>query len=191
MKGYIYKIYDNTNGNVYYGSTIETLSKRIAKHRYDHKKWINNEVNKKCSSSIILINNDYSYYIVEEVEYENKWELRCRERYYIENNICVNKQIPNRNKQEYNQDNKDKINLLMKNWKEDNKEYLKSYMKDYDNKRNSTEERKLQLKENAKNNYIKNKEFIKCECGYDILKQSLLRHKKTKKHITYINNLTQ
>ena len=31
--GYVYKIYDNTNGNAYYGSTKCKLSQRLAKHR--------------------------------------------------------------------------------------------------------------------------------------------------------------
>jgi len=87
MKGYIYKIYDNTNGNVYYGSTSQQVSKRVGDHRSDYNKWINKTKTKKCACSIIFDNNDYSYSTIEEVNYENKWELRNRERWYIEKNI--------------------------------------------------------------------------------------------------------
>ncbi len=58
-------------------------------------------------------NKDYSYCVVEEVEYENKWELHNRERYYIENFECVNKNIPTRTRKEYDQDNKEKIKSLV------------------------------------------------------------------------------
>jgi Uri superfamily endonuclease len=30
--GKIYKIIDNTNGNVYYGSTVQTLGERLSRH---------------------------------------------------------------------------------------------------------------------------------------------------------------
>jgi hypothetical protein len=39
--GKIYKIVDNTNGNVYIGSTCEpTLAHRLTKHRYDYKRFL-------------------------------------------------------------------------------------------------------------------------------------------------------
>jgi len=34
----IYKIIDNTNGNIYIGSTVKTLSLRIAQHRASYVK---------------------------------------------------------------------------------------------------------------------------------------------------------
>ena len=48
-KGKIYKIVDNTNGNVYIGSTIQTLSQRLGGH----------ETNLNCSSRDIIANGDY------------------------------------------------------------------------------------------------------------------------------------
>ena len=40
MKGFIYRIYDNTNGNVYYGSTFQGVSQRIADHRSNYKQYL-------------------------------------------------------------------------------------------------------------------------------------------------------
>ncbi len=38
-------------------------------------------------------------------------------------------------------------------------------------------------------NYYKSKDKkIKCECGSEILKSSLSKHKKVKKHLLFINN---
>ena len=91
MKGVIYRIYDNTNGNIYYGSTIQSLSNRMASHKMSYKKWIKGDKRQSCKSFEIIKNGDYDYNIVEEVEFENKYELHNRERYYIENNECVNK----------------------------------------------------------------------------------------------------
>ena len=176
MKGYIYKIYDNTNYNVYYGSTKQLVCKRIAEHRADYKKFLNKKKN-YCKSYDILKNGDYSYCVVEEVEYENKWELLNRERYYIENNECINKIIPYKS----NEEQKETMKLYYNN----NKEYINNKKKiNYENKK----EHYLKYAENYR---LEHKEKILCECGSNVLKLNIVNHKKTKKHITYINNLTQ
>ena len=84
--GYIYKIKDNTNGDVYYGSTTQTVSRRITSHRSYYKAG-----RTKCSSSCILKNGDWSYFTVEKFEYDEKFQLRNREQTFIDNNECVNK----------------------------------------------------------------------------------------------------
>ena len=164
MKGYIYKIYDNTNGNVYYGSTIQKLSCRISSHRANYKKIST----RPCKSFEIIKNGDYSYCVVEEVICENKWELCNRERFWIENNECINKVIPNRTKKEYRQKNKEKINEYQKQFRQENKEKFKQY---YQN-------RKEKLKEK-----------IICECGCSITKSGFSQHKKSKKHLLYLDSI--
>ena len=39
--GYVYKIYENTNRAVFYGSTKQALSKRIYVHKSQYKLWCN------------------------------------------------------------------------------------------------------------------------------------------------------
>mgnify|MGYP000392109962 CR=1 FL=1 len=95
----IYRIVDNTNGNIYIGKTETTLTIRLAGHKYDYK------VGKYCSSQEILKNGDYDIELIEETE------DKSRERYYILNTECVNKQIPGRTRKEHYQDNK---NLFIK-----------------------------------------------------------------------------
>ena len=103
MKGIIYKIICNITNNIYIGSTTKKLNIRMSKHKYDCKK------NKSCRSKEILKNNDFTVEPIEEIEFNNKIELHERERYYITNNICVNKVIPNRTQKEYRENNKNKI----------------------------------------------------------------------------------
>jgi len=105
MKGIIYKIIDNTNQNVYYGATYQTLAARKAGHHRDYKRY-------KLGTSFyttaydIFDNEDYEFDLIDSIERPDleslKSELKVLERYMIENNKCVNKNIPGRTKQEYN-----------------------------------------------------------------------------------------
>jgi hypothetical protein len=104
--GKIYKLIDNTNGNIYIGSTILTLNKRLSVHKCKYKSYLNNKYTYVTSFEIIK-NNDYRIEIIKYVIYKDKIELRQRERYYIENNDCINKNIPSRTLKEYYIDNKD------------------------------------------------------------------------------------
>jgi hypothetical protein len=47
--------------------------------------------------------------LVENYSCNSKKELETRERYYIENNECVNKNMPTRTMKEYQEENKEKI----------------------------------------------------------------------------------
>lgn len=91
----IYKIIDNTNDNVYIGSTSqEYLSQRMSRHRQNLK---NHET---CSSKIILKNNDWRYELVEVCDANVKKE---REKYYINNTPnCINALKLNFDKKEWN-----------------------------------------------------------------------------------------
>jgi hypothetical protein len=62
---------------------------------------------------------------IEEIECENLFNLRDRERYYIElkRDICVNKVIPNRTAKEYNDDNKKQH----KQYRQDNADKIKQF----------------------------------------------------------------
>jgi hypothetical protein len=95
--------------------------------------------------------------LVEKFPCESKDELHARERYYIENNECVNKYIPNRTNAEYRQDN-----II----------HLKAHAKEYREKNRVT----INLKQSEKH-------F--CECGGKYGKSHKLRHKESKKHQAY------
>ena len=102
--GKIYRIVCDITGETYYGSTTyKYLSSRLAKHRSTTT----------CKSKQIIERGNYSIVLVEEYPCENKEQLNKRERYYIENNECVNKYIPTRTKSEYG-----------KEWSLVNRDYL-------------------------------------------------------------------
>jgi len=191
-KGYIYKIYDNTNQNMYYGSTVQTISMRMCGHRADYKKFMEKGNGCKCKSFEILKNGDYSYSLVEQLECDSKLILHQRERYYIENNDCVNKNIPSRTTQEshkqWREANKEKRKESHKQWREANKEQIKEKGKQYReaNKKNKQEYDKANKNKIKEYQKQYKKEEIECECGCIFRKDNLYKHRKTKKHL---NNL--
>jgi len=132
QRGKIYKIVCNTTGLTYYGSTIEpTLARRLAKHNGDYKKWKQSNGIRKAYSWKILENNNYEIVLVELYPCNSKDELHKRERFYIENNECVNKVIPTRSKQEYYEENKKKLNARHREYCEEHKQELKEKRKKY------------------------------------------------------------
>ena len=81
-KGKIYKIVDNTNNNVYIGSTCEpTLAQRLAQHRSDYAKYLRG-VRGLTTSFLILANNNYDIVLLEECDVNSRDQLFQRERYY-------------------------------------------------------------------------------------------------------------
>ncbi len=126
QNGKVYRIFSFETDDEYYGSTIETLSVRMAKHRYNYKKYKNGQGG-FCTAFKIL---EYESARIELVEYfpcNTKEELLQREGFYIRNNNCVNKCIAGRTLKEYRETNKDKI----KEYRETNKDKTKEYNKEY------------------------------------------------------------
>ena len=176
----IYKIVDNTNDNVYIGSTCEpTLARRLAKHRGNYNFYMNGK-GFYVTSFKILENDNYDIILIENYPCNNKDELHARERYHIESNNCVNKVIPNRKPKEshkcFYENNKEKIKANVKEYEEKNKENILKQKKEY------RENNKEQIK--AKRSVI-----YSCKCGKCIRAGSKSRHEKTKFHQDYVNNL--
>ena len=101
--GYCYKMWSKVNPKlVYYGSTAEKyVSNRMTGHRRDYKNWKNGKLKSPPLSCLILDSGDWDYMTLEKVSFDDKFELLNRERWYIENNECVNKYIPTRTPKEY------------------------------------------------------------------------------------------
>ena len=147
-KAKIYKIVCNISGETYYGSTTQPLWKRMGHHR--HK-------SNNANSKQIIQRGNYDYVLVEDYPCENKEQLHKQERFYIENNQCINTIIPTRTDKEYS-----------KHWRETHKEYDK--------------ERRARYKEQNKLYEESMKEKIICECGCKVSKSWLREHKKTDIH---------
>jgi hypothetical protein len=192
--GYIYSItpINNTDDNdVYYGSTIN-INLRWSTHKSEYK-----FQNKRDYYTIFTLFEKYGIdncqiNILEQFDYNDKSELRFRERYYIENNNCINIKIPQKTKDE----KKDYMKKHSKIWYENNKEYYKEYReknKDYlfeynkhqeiKNKENREEQRKIRYEKRMS-------EKIICEfCNSITNQRNIKTHQKTKKCTSFQNKL--
>ena len=191
--GYIYKIFCKTDDDlVYYGSTTQKrVCNRISGHNRSYKSWKLGKSSFVTSFSVIDT-GDWDYMTVEKVMHDDLFELRNRERYWIENNKCVNKNIPNTTPEErckkYREENKEKIAEYKKDYYEENKEKIAEYKKEY------RDQNKAKFAEKNKDYYEENKEKIAeykkkkatCECGCIVRRDGLGEHKKTKKHLDNI-----
>ena len=116
-KAKIYKLIDNSSDKVYIGSTCGSLEERLSKHKCGYKRFLKGLYNNTRSFDIIK-NNDYKIELIENCQIKTKQELLERERYYIETNDCLNKNIPGRTEKEYKkayyeankEANRDKVN---------------------------------------------------------------------------------
>ena len=113
----MYKIHCNITGEDYYGHTKKTLSQRLSRHRAE----ANSTTRKTVCTSIPIINRgDYEMIEIEKWLCASKTEAIARERYWIENNECVNMIIPGRTKAEY-------YALDPEKWKEYHSNYSKNH----------------------------------------------------------------
>jgi hypothetical protein len=200
--GKIYKIVDNTNDNIYIGSTCKRLCQRMAQHRSNYKGYLDGKIS-YVSSFDILKNGSYDIILIENYPCKSKEELTKRERYYIESITCCNKSIPTRTKKEWDEDNieqlkqyrkeyqkenSEHITVYQKEYKKENKEKLAEYHKEYqsNNKEIIKEQRKEYYEQNIDKFIQYNKTKINCICGNSICRSSKVRHERSKKHTDYI-----
>jgi len=209
-RGKIYKIIDNTNGNIYIGSTIQDLNIRLNEHR------------RPCRnvSREIIKNGDYKIELIKNYPCINKFELEEEEAKYIREYKCINITIPHRTKKEWVETNKDKILEKGKKYRDNNKDKIKEKKKEYYQKNkvginqknkeyrnnnkdklrkqkkewyeNNKDEVKQYQKEYQKEYNKKNKqklvEKINCPiCNSLISKRNIKQHQQTKKCISCKN----
>jgi len=170
---YIIKCKDKNIKDCYIGSTTN-LKQRIK----SHKKCEND--NRKVYQFIRNNGNFDNFYfeiLEDDIEFNNKKELYKIEKYYID-------------------EFKSNLNMYSAyKSKEDHKEYKKQYYKVNKNYYNNNKEK---IKEQAKRyrdlhkSIISEKRKIKvnCECGSKVQKYDLNKHKKTLKHLDFVNNKT-
>jgi hypothetical protein len=174
----IYKIIDNTNGNIYIGSTCLTLEQRLKAHRekyYEKRKY-----GKGNSSYDIIKNNDYKIELLENFPCKTKQELLKKEREYIENTKCINILRPIITYQEM----LDKT----KQWKTNNKDKVKIYgqTKYEKHKDKILESRKIYYEANK--DKIKERKSVKIQCDIcnsTITRGILAQHKRSLKCKNY------
>ena len=102
IDGFIYTVRSKSRPDlVYYGSTVQRLSQRMAGHRSDYK---DKTKTGHCTSMQILALGDAYIELVEAVKVPSKQHLRALEgRYQRENPHCVNLYVAGRSTAEYRQ----------------------------------------------------------------------------------------
>ena len=167
--GKIYKITNDYNDAVYIGSTCETLIKRYSIH--------------KSSTNSEKINHRPLYKLMNEIGFErfrielicdfpceDKYQLRQKEGEYIRSFGTLNTKIECRTKKEYKEEHKEITAQQMKDWAKTNEDYILQYHKDY------------YMNNKDKINEYKSEKIV-CDCGCEVKRNHLARHKKSLKHI--------
>ena len=192
-QGKIYKIVCNITNEIYIGSTIQDLNNRLASHK----------IRKSCMSKQIIERGDYEIILIKNYPCNSKYELEEEEAKYIRENECINKTIPHRTRKEWREENKEKIIEYKKEYYEDNKEKINKKTNEYykNNKEKIVEQKKTFYENNKekqlqikKKYYEDNKEVINkqrkeqvlCECGILTSKNHISRHRKSKRHIKFL-----
>ena len=182
---FTYKIQDKTDKSlVYYGSSkLPLLKDRINAHIDDYNYWLKTG-NNYCYSFKVLEKDNYEYAFVDKVYVNTDFELREYERKLIENNECVNHNIPNRTTKEYYQDNKEHILEKQAKYYQDNRE------RELKNKAEWRAKNKDKIKEYRAKNKEKTKEQrskkFDCPCGGKYTHHNKAIHLKTNKHQEWV-----
>ena len=120
--GMIYKLTCKNTLKTYYGSTSGNIANRLTEHIHKYKRGV------KHSSADIIAGGNYSIEELELIDFEDKNELRERERFYIENDKnCINSNIPNRTSKDWHLDNPNYNKVYYQNNKEKHRLYMRAY----------------------------------------------------------------
>ena len=167
---FIYKLFKTCDENFYIGSTND-----MKKRMWQHKSVCYNENNQQKFNmkvyQYIRMNGGFekwSFEVLECFDCDSKELKKKEDEYIVELKPTLNAQRASRNKQQYNDEEKDKAHEY----------YIKNKTVIYEKK-----------KTYRKNNPELRKVKVICECGCEVLKEGLIRHKKTVKHLKYINLL--
>lgn len=156
-QGKIYMIKSPNHSSIYIGSTIRSLNRRFSQHK----------CLLKYSSKDIIEAGEAYIELIQLYPCNSKIELLKKEgeiqKQYI--NQVINLNIAGRTKEEYYDDNQEKL----KNYREENKDNKKIYDIEYRSKN-------------------KNKYFQKniCACGGAYMAKHKTTHEKTNKHINFL-----
>ena len=141
QKSKIYKLWSPSKNLVYYGSTTETISRRLSKHLADFNRYDNTTQKGYVNSFKILECPDYKIELVEDYPCNNRQQLCKKESEYIKTNECVNKCVAGRTAEEYYQDHIDKKKQYDADYRDANADKIKQYNKEYREKQKELKKR--------------------------------------------------
>ena len=189
-QGKIYKVTCGETGDIYIGSTTQSLKRRFKDHNL---KTNNCETRHFTNPTIELIKN---------FPCESKEALLWEERKWYDEKDCVNAQRPivsNAEKKsekilydlKYCKDNAEHKGIVSAKHYKDNKEHFNLYHKQRyeNNKETILAKNKKYRDENKERISAKRKERILCDCGDFVQRARKTKHCLTQKHLNKIANL--
>ena len=164
QNGKIYCIRSHQTEQMYIGSTVNSLSKRLNGHRGKKKLFDAGKYHNVTSFEILKFDDHYIE-LIELYQCSSKMELERREGQLIRSEPnAVNKCIAGRTKVEYRNDNREQINQKNKQYYQDNVEKHKQY---YQNNRERINQKHT------------------CPCGGKYTTANKTLHLRSEKHKVY------
>lgn len=191
--GKIYKLVNGIDDALYIGSTCSPLPKRL----YEHKMKSKRKPEWRVYAHLNMVGWDnVQIVLIQELSCNNKMELLRQERKWIEELMpALNKYIPCRTHEEhklvkavqdktYRENNKDKVREMKHQYRQSNKDKIAKHQKEYrDANKEQINARRKETYEQTKDHIAeKAKQKTICECGCEVRKYDLSRHKKSKTH---------
>lgn len=176
MKWFVYVIWArNEDGEEvrYYGHTYD-MKEREKEHRKSYNAWVRagrpDKISQTyaCSSVFVLDMEEWSMDVLHELECDEEEASRV-EGNYIRNNKCVNRLVAGRTRQQYHQDNKERLNAKSRQYHQDNCDRLNERNREYNRTYRQA-------------NKEKRTEKVPCECGLMIKRGNMWQHLKSQKH---------
>ena len=135
-KGKVYKLLKSIDDEIYVGTTIQPLRKRLCEHKQRAK---DDTRNHKLKEHMIKIGvGNFYIELIENCPCNSKEELFAKEGEWIRKISTLNKIIQGRTTKEWRDDNKQHIKQYiednkerLKHWKQENSEHIKDYQKIY------------------------------------------------------------
>lgn len=171
-KGKIYMISSERGGIRYYGSTTRTLDKRLQDHRYAYDAYLKEKTN-WVSSFQVLEYDDAKIVLIEDAPSQSKAELEHKERIYIINNECVNRNRPREVEESGG------ILEYMKKTTKRRKELYPEKVKASDKKYYDKNVNTIKERQNRR---------VTCECGKEYSYGGVTSHRRSKFHKDWIDS---
>ena len=172
----IYKVLNTVDDEVYVGSTTQSLSKRMGKHRRNATQR-NTQFYQHMNK--IGISNFYME-LIETYPCNSTDELHKREGEWIRQMGTLNQIVSGRTMQQYREDNKDKIREQKQQYREDNKDKIREQTQQY------REQNKDKIREQNQHYREHNSNICTCVCGSLVSKINMCKHIKTDRHRQFI-----
>ena len=185
--GKIYRITDNGYHSFYYGSTIESLSRRMGSHRRSYSDY---KSGKYHYTTVFSIFDEYGVdnckiELVENFPCSNREELHKREGHHIQNNDCVNKYVAGRSNKEWYEATQESRRAYRENTKDRRREYCKARYEACKDKRIQQVKERYESDRDRILEYKKEKILCSlCNATYTISHKT--RHEKSQQHMNCV-----